>query len=295
MKPLVSICIPTYNGASYLQEALDSVNAQTYEHIEVIISDDMSSDDTLVILERFCESSIIPIYILEHTPSGIGANWNHTLQNANGEFIKFLFQDDILAPECIEELVEVISASTRIGLVASKRSFIVESSQTEEVDRWIAMYGNLQASFEEQEKLTKLDSDFIGREDFLDPPFNKVGEPPVTLFRKSLLDEIGFFDEDLRQILDYTFYYRVLKKYDIVILNKELAKFRLHDKQATNVNRHQQIDDHERYDEILYNEFYSYLHPVHKKRLYKKFSYKARLKRLVKRIFKKLKQNEKRV
>ena len=65
MNLLVSICIPTYNGAQYLQEALNSVKEQTYGPIEVIVSDDASKDNTLAIVEQFKQSVSFPIYILQ--------------------------------------------------------------------------------------------------------------------------------------------------------------------------------------------------------------------------------------
>ena len=89
-KGLVSVCIPTYNGAPFLQEALDSVSQQTYRNIEVIISDDASNDKTLEIIQDFKAKASFPVSIYHHEPKGIGANWNNCIRKANGKFIKFL-------------------------------------------------------------------------------------------------------------------------------------------------------------------------------------------------------------
>ena len=87
-QPLISICIPTYNGESFLEEALDSIVNQTYRNIEVVFSDDASADNTLGIIDKFKSQSNLPIYVFNHLPKGIASNWNHTLEKANGKYIK---------------------------------------------------------------------------------------------------------------------------------------------------------------------------------------------------------------
>ena len=145
MGNLVSICIPTYNGEKYILEALSSVNAQTYKNIEIIISDDNSNDNTLKIVNDFIDISKFPIKIVHHKPNGIGANWNNSLKYASGEFIKFLFQDDILKFNCIYEMVQVLIQNSNIGLVASKRDFIYDINYlSDDLKVWIQKYGDLQ-------------------------------------------------------------------------------------------------------------------------------------------------------
>ena len=107
--PLVSICLPTYNGETFLNEALDSIKSQTYPNLEVIVSDDASSDGTLRIIEEFKATVAFPVQVFNHEPQGIGANWNHCMKHAKGIYIKFLFQDDVLYPECVTEMVKWFS------------------------------------------------------------------------------------------------------------------------------------------------------------------------------------------
>src|SRR5690554_5086702 len=266
MNFLVSVCIPTYNGASYLWEALDSVKVQTYPHIEVIISDDASKDETLAIAERFKTEVEFPVKIVSHKPTGIGANWNNAIKHATGEYIKFLFQDDVFAPGCIEEMVDLFSQHSELELVGCKRDFIIEGERLPRIDEWIGKYGNLQAQFEKGEAITFLDSSLFGREDFMRTPNNKIGEPPTVMFRKSIVNEVGLFDQSLKQSLDYVFYYKILKNHSAAIINKPLAKFRIHDQQATNVNSQRKISDSRTYEEILHEEFFPLLHQSHKKR-----------------------------
>ena len=270
-QPLVSICIPTYNGVTYLQEALDSIRSQTYAHIEVVVSDDASKDGTWELLERFRESVTFPVHLYKHQPRGIGANWNHTVRKAKGPYIKFLFQDDVLEPECIEKMVNFLEQNKEYGLVGCKRSFIVQGEPSQEITRWIGLYSNLQSQFSFDNEFLRMDASTFGRENFLASPQNKVGEPPTVMFRKEVLKKVAYFDESLQQILDYVFYYRVQKHFPIAILKESLVRFRIHSNQATNVNRGKKINDYEVYNQIMYKEFLPLLHPKVGLRLKKKY------------------------
>ena len=88
---LVSICIATFNGAKYIREALESIKAQDYGNIEVVITDDCSSDDTLKICEEY---DFVSIYHNE-TRQGLVGNWNRVVSKASGKYIKLMGQDDV--------------------------------------------------------------------------------------------------------------------------------------------------------------------------------------------------------
>lgn len=254
---LVSVCIPTYNGANFLAAALNSIEQQTYKNLEVIISDDTSKDETLHILEVYSCNTNFPVQILKHESSGIGANWNNCLKNANGTYIKFLFQDDLLFPNCIEEMVAVLNTEKGIGLVSAKRKIIVEGEESKEVMKWILDYGDLQAEME----LLDNDRYLLDRTFFKDPLVtltaqNFIGEPSGILFRKSLVSEIGYFREDMVQILDVEFYNRVLKKSKIAILNRRLYAFRIHEDQATKLNKGKYGGDLWLYKKLLLEQYF---------------------------------------
>ncbi len=268
--PLVSICIPTFNGEEFLQQALDSVLQQSYKNIELIISDDSSVDQTLLIVTDFKEKAPFPIKIFSHNPQGIGANWNNCIKNATGEYIKFLFQDDILFPTCVEDLVREFTKNKNVGLVSCKRSLLVEGEATEEIETWKRKYGNLQEGL----KLGRngcflIDSTILKKEKFISN--NKIGEPSTVLFSRAVVEKVGYFREDLNQVLDFEFYYRILKHSKIIIFNKELAGFRIHPAQATNMNKNNISTDYENYYKILYKEFFWYLGYNTQKKLLKRY------------------------
>lgn len=113
---LVSVIVITYNSSRYVLDTLNSVYRQTYSDIELIVSDDCSTDNTLDLCqewvnnhsERFARSEIIK------TPSngGICHNYNFALQHACGKWIKYIAGDDILETNCIERFVTNIKPDT---------------------------------------------------------------------------------------------------------------------------------------------------------------------------------------
>lgn len=106
--PLVSIAMATYNGEKYIEEQLDSIFAQTYKNIEVIVCDDQSLDKTVQILEKYKTK-----YGLEYTINsqrlGSVKNFEQTLLKCSGKYIAFADQDDIWHPEKLTNLVDVIA------------------------------------------------------------------------------------------------------------------------------------------------------------------------------------------
>ena len=190
-KPLISICIPTYNGEKYLQEALDSVKNQTYKNIEVIISDDQSQDRTIEICQQLKEEVDFPVFIYSHKPNGIGANWNHCIEKTNGEYIKFLFQDDILEAECIEKMLHY-SIDNNLSIVICKRHIIDSNSNIVVSNPWVDNYGDLQkeAGLEVNEFRIFNKNDINSIHFYRFMYLNIFGEPCASLFKKNIINKI---------------------------------------------------------------------------------------------------------
>jgi len=271
--PLISVCIPTYNGAKFIETALMSVFNQTYENIEIIISDDASGDTTLKIVENYLPQSKFPIHIYHHTPSGIGANWNHSIKHAKGDYIKFLFQDDVLEPNCIEEMYRVFKQNEHVGLVSSKREIIYESDVSQEkIENWLKVYEDLQKHLHlNYNPVGIINKDFFKTKQFYRTPVNVIGEPSAVMFRADLLGIVGFFREDMAQFLDFEYWYRILKQKDIAIINKKLVKFRIHANQATQQNKGKMQNDVRIFKELLYKEYFWLLNRSRQKQLFLQF------------------------
>lgn len=256
MDDLVSICIPTFNGEKYLQEALDSVKAQTYKNIEVVISDDRSSDDTLNICEKFKTEVSFPVSVFSHMPQGIGANWNNSVNKARGKFIKILFQDDVLEANCIEEMLNCL-LKNNLDIVVSKRNIIDEGSLKITTGDWFEKYKDLQ----KPAGIPESDFFILSRKNFRDLDVkvysseNIIGEPCASLFSKRLFEDVGPFSECYKQILDYEYWLRTLATYDIGILGEKLVKFRYHPQQASAVNLSEELDEGPVIENILLRKF----------------------------------------
>ena len=92
--PLISIAIATYNGEKYLEEQLDSIYAQTYKNIEVIVTDDCSSDKTVEILKKYYKSHGLK-YVINETNLGFVKNFEKAISLCRGDYIALSDQDDI--------------------------------------------------------------------------------------------------------------------------------------------------------------------------------------------------------
>jgi glycosyltransferase involved in cell wall biosynthesis len=268
--PLVTICIPTYNGAEFIAEALDSAIQQTYANLEIIVSDDASKDETLSIVDSYKTKTLIPIYIHSHRPKGIGANWNNGVRKSNGAYIKFLFQDDVLLPHCIEDMMRLMLSNPKVGLVYCKRVLIYESL-TPKIEAFIDYYGNVHSYWDSIDLKSGVLAGRVYLKDrqLLNSPKNKIGEPTNVLLNRDCFKTIGYFSEELQQALDSDYWYRVMTTYDIGFINENLSKFRLHDKQASNVNKQRDIPDKDLIYRQYYKYLFSYLHPKNKLKLLK--------------------------
>ncbi|MEM6517249.1 MAG: glycosyltransferase family A protein, partial [Bacteroidota bacterium] len=210
---LVSICIPTYNGAKFLRDSLNSILNQTYRNLEIIFSDDSSTDSTLEIIESFIRDNPFRTKLLHHIPAGIGANWNNCIRHSKGEFIKFVFQDDILESDAIEKMVEVLHADKQIGLVTCKRNIIFEKGYDDvKLSQWKNVYGDLQRHLNlTYSPMAIIDRAIFRHKRFFKAPVNIIGEPSAVMFRANIIERIGLFSNDFKQYLDCEYWFRLLK------------------------------------------------------------------------------------
>lgn len=281
--PLVSICMPTFNGETYIEEALNSAIHQDYPNLEIVVTDDDSKDLTLSIVESLRSKTKIPIYLYNHEPSGIGANWNYCVKKASGDYIKFLFQDDTLQIDCISKMMVVALQNTNVGLVYCKRHFL-EEKISPKTSEFISFYSHLENYWDNKDLPKPICSGRLYLKDkaLLNSPKNKIGEPTTVLLKKECFDKAGWFNEDLKQTLDYEYWYRLMKFYNVAFIDEQLVGFRLHEEQASEVNKNNNIGTNETM--LLYKQYYkhiyNYLHPKNKLKLLK--LYHPLVKRLVK-------------
>lgn len=113
MNELVTIAIPTLNRVDYLRLAVSSALGQTYRNIEVIVSNNASTDQTMNMLSMIIDTRLT--VIVQQETIGMMDNWNHCLARATGMYFLLLSDDDILEPNAIEEMLHAYEESDREG------------------------------------------------------------------------------------------------------------------------------------------------------------------------------------
>lgn len=117
--PLVTALVPTYNGADFIMRTLDSLAAQTWPHLEILIGDDRSTDDTLEIVREFAGRHPNTRVLERESNLGWLRNSNDLMANARGELMFFAFHDDVVAPTYVEELAGALAANEQAVLAFS--------------------------------------------------------------------------------------------------------------------------------------------------------------------------------
>ncbi len=120
MKPLVSVIIPTYNRWSYLQMTIDSVLAQTYPHIEIIVVNDGSTDQTAEMLLEYSNR----VRVISQTNQGGTAARNTGLSKARGTYITFLDHDDLMLPNKLERQIALLEQYPEIAVAHCRWQYI---------------------------------------------------------------------------------------------------------------------------------------------------------------------------
>jgi len=116
--PLVSILIPTYNRQDFVLECINSALNQTYKNIEIIISDNCSTDQTLDICKAASQKDSRIKVVSTDANLGPVANWLNCFKNSSGQYIKLLFSDDLLVKDCIERMASAMQ-DPEVGFVYS--------------------------------------------------------------------------------------------------------------------------------------------------------------------------------
>jgi glycosyltransferase involved in cell wall biosynthesis len=117
--PLVSICVPTYNRAAFLREALATVLAQDYAPLEILISDNGSDDETEKVCREAAEADPRMRYTRQAQNIGLYANHNYCINESRGEFLCFFHDDDWRAPSFVREYVAFMLQHPDVGIVCS--------------------------------------------------------------------------------------------------------------------------------------------------------------------------------
>src|SRR5262245_51359752 len=126
--PRVSIGLPVYNGEHYLEQALQSLLAQSYTNLELNISDNASTDLTREICRAYCAKDQRIRYFRNPENLGILPNWRRALELATGEYFMWAAHDDYWSANYLETLLECLAAQPAAVLAAGKTVFVDETN-----------------------------------------------------------------------------------------------------------------------------------------------------------------------
>lgn len=214
--PKVSVCIPTYNNGHFISDAIDSILAQTFSDLDLIVIDNCSSDDTKFILEEYINRDDRVRYLCNKSNLGFAKNLNRCLDYSSGKYVKIVCSDDILEPNCLEEMVKVLDNHPEVSLVASARKLVDEHLNPVGLLSFANHFGILKGQPTIKKCLVK---------------GNLIGEPTAVLFRKKDVDR--GFNLKYRQVIDLEMWFYLLEKGDFAFIPEALCMFRQHPEQET--------------------------------------------------------------
>jgi glycosyltransferase involved in cell wall biosynthesis len=222
----VSVLVPVYNGETFLAECLESILAQDFADMEILIADDASTDGSVALVERYVFRDSRIRWWKNPNNLGLARNFNCCLRAAKGEYIKYVLQDDkLISPQAIRRMVEVLDNHPEVSLVGSASQILDGRSQVTEVRDYFkpGIMDGRQIIVRCLERA------------------NLIGEPSVVMFRRKQAER--GYDEQLRQLLDLDMWFHLLEQGSFDYLAEPLCAFRQHAAQQTKVNRRNGIND----------------------------------------------------
>ena len=195
-EPTVSVIIPSYNRYLLLAEAVESVRAQSFRDLELIVVDDGSDDETPLLARE----PDIRYLRIEH--SGMpGAVRNRGVEVASGKYIAFLDSDDLWRPEKLERQLPLLEADESVPLVHTR-------------EEWLRGERTVSQKSQRHRRSGDIFSDALWK--------CTIG-PSTVLMRRALFRELGGFDETLEVAEDYEFWLRLTSRYPVAYIDEALT------------------------------------------------------------------------
>lgn len=197
--PLVSIVLPTYNGARYLQHSIDSCLGQSYDNIELIVVVDGSTDCTGEILNKICDPRLRTIWHEQNC--GLPETLNTGFRHTRGELLTWTSDDNWYAPDAIAEMVNYLMNRPSVAFVYTDMWLVDEAGNVREQD--------------------VLPPDHLASQ-----PWNGIGA--CFMYWRKVYETIGDYDPAARLAEDYDYWLRIAQHFDISVLRRRLYYYRQH-------------------------------------------------------------------
>ncbi len=193
----VTVIIPTYNRALKVCRAISSVFDQTYKDLEIIVIDDASTDNTLESLKGFGES----IKVIGHPENkGVSASRNTGIRVSRGRYIALLDSDDYWLPEKLQVQIDFFKTNPGALICQARELWIRHGKRVNPGKKHLKPSGDI---FIPSLKLCLV-------------------SPSAVMFKRSLLDEVGMFDEEFPVCEDYDLWLRIAYKYPVYLIKQDL-------------------------------------------------------------------------
>lgn len=228
--PKVSIVLPSYNYAKYLDERIQSLLNQTYTDFELVIVDDASTDNSVEIINQYVNDSRVKTHFFDQNSGLPYKRWNDGADLSQGEYILFAGADDSCEPTMLEKLVSKLDAHPNVG-IAYTQSLEIDGEgkvirsltyRTDDLDkqRWQQDYVN-NGQDECRYLVVK----------------NTIPNASSVLLRREIFEKAGRFDEQLRLVADWLLWAKILLISDVAYVAEPLNYFRVHRKTVRSKTR----------------------------------------------------------
>ncbi|MDA8430931.1 MAG: glycosyltransferase [Geobacteraceae bacterium] len=234
--PKVSVIVPAFNSARYIQDALVSVLAQGYQDLEIIVVDDASTDNTAEVVTGL-DSHKISYTRLPENHGGPSTARNIGIKNSRGDYIVLFDSDDLMLPGRIEYAVSAMDEHPEVGMVCSdavkfdaiKGNYAYNHLNPGHYGRFRALetrhVGSNLSIIDKQQAYSCL---------FYE---NYVQTSSVTI-RKKVFDDIGYFDESLPNAEDWDMWFRISHSYDLGFIDTVCIRYRVRADSITTRSAH---------------------------------------------------------
>lgn len=141
----LSVCIPTYNRPKLISRAINSVFEQTLKPHEIVVCDNSENRETEKVIQALTKKSRIPIKYIRHKKNiGIANNWNSLLMFATGKYVKFLNDDDVLMPNCLQAIKKSLeSVGCEVGVITCAAEYVDDGLNIIKRDRGLSYHGRM--------------------------------------------------------------------------------------------------------------------------------------------------------
>ncbi|MBT3261553.1 glycosyltransferase [bacterium] len=231
--PLVSVCVANYNGAKFIEETLRSLIRQTYQNIEIIVGDNVSTDQSVAIIKKIATEDSRIKYFQNKKNIGYSGNCNKLIQTAQGKYVTIYHSDDVYEPTIVEEEVAFLEANPELAGVYTSQKVIDENRQPISNDGFIL----------NQIPHKYLILDLVQYLDYLIKQDINPIVCPTSMIKKSVYQELKGYDLNLKYVDDVDMWLRILEKYNVGIVNKKLVNYRVHSAQGSQYYRDLERDD----------------------------------------------------